>query len=78
VVLAILKNDGVKVSWDDDSQLNGKITNVPNHQPVSLLLQFLLPTIPNSHGLRKALARRKFPIAKGEGTSNGSQKNGGI
>ena len=30
-----LKNDGLKVSWDDDfSQLNGKIyKNVPNHQP---------------------------------------------
>ena len=30
-----LKNDGVKVSWDDDdSQLNGKIKHVSNHQPV--------------------------------------------
>ena len=26
-----LKN--MKVNWDDDSQLNGKINNVPNHQP---------------------------------------------
>jgi hypothetical protein len=31
-----LKNDGVKVSWNDDSQLNGKIKNVPNHQPASI------------------------------------------
>jgi hypothetical protein len=23
----------MKVSWDDSSQLNGKIKNVPNHQP---------------------------------------------
>ena len=32
-----LKNDGLKVSWDDDfTQLNGKIDkNVPNHQPVN-------------------------------------------
>jgi hypothetical protein len=35
-----LKNDGVKVSWDDDipcdSQLNGNsiFSHVPNHQPV--------------------------------------------
>ena len=27
-----LKN--MKVSWDDDSQLNGKIKHVPNHQLV--------------------------------------------
>jgi hypothetical protein len=27
-----LKN--MKVSWDEYSQLNGKINNVPNHQPV--------------------------------------------
>jgi hypothetical protein len=24
----------MKVSWDYSSQLNGKIKNVPNHQPV--------------------------------------------
>ena len=29
-----LKNDGVKVSWDDYSHIwNGKIKDVPNHQP---------------------------------------------
>ena len=31
VVSTPLKN--MKVSWDDDSQLNGKIKHVPNHQP---------------------------------------------
>ena len=31
----LLKNDGVKVSWDDDiPNIYGKIKNVPNHQPV--------------------------------------------
>ena len=25
----------MKVNWDDDSQLNGKIKDVPNHQPDS-------------------------------------------
>ena len=23
----------MKVNWDDDSQLNGKMKHVPNHQP---------------------------------------------
>ena len=25
----------MKVNWDDYNQLNGKIKNVPNHQPVA-------------------------------------------
>jgi len=32
-----LKN--MKVSWDDYSQLNGKIKNVPNHQPECICMQ---------------------------------------
>ena len=51
-----LKNDGVKVSWDDDSsQYDGKSQNsmVPNHQPGSMffLCMFMYPlVIEHSHG----------------------------
>jgi len=31
-----LKNDGVKVSWDDEIPNIWKIKNVPNHQPVTV------------------------------------------
>ena len=43
VVSTPLKNI---VSWDDYSQLNGKIKHVPNHQPVFVLcmLQFMSKT----------------------------------
>jgi hypothetical protein len=35
--LTPLKNDGVKVSWDDDiPNMMGKIENDPNHQPASV------------------------------------------
>jgi len=36
VYLPPLKNNGVKVSWDDDSQLSGK-HHVPNHQSVIII-----------------------------------------
>jgi hypothetical protein len=42
-----LKNDGVRTSWDDEiPQLNGKIKDVPNHQPVQhrLILADINPT----------------------------------
>ena len=26
----------MKVNWDDYSQLNGKVRNVPNHQPAGV------------------------------------------
>jgi hypothetical protein len=36
VVLTPLKNDGVKVSWDDDIYMESHKFHAPNHQPVSL------------------------------------------
>ena len=38
VVSIPLKN--MKVSWDDYSQPDGKIKNVPNHQPVMVMSGF--------------------------------------
>jgi hypothetical protein len=41
------ENHGVRTSWDDEiPQLNGKIKDVPNHQPVQhrLILADINPT----------------------------------
>ena len=38
-------SENVKVSWDDYSQLNGKIKNLPNHQPVWVFGFCFLPQL---------------------------------
>ena len=43
VVSTPLKN--MKVNWDDYSQLNGKVINVPKHQPVANCFDILAITV---------------------------------
>ena len=46
-----LKNDGVKVSWDDDipNWMESHKSHVPNHQPV--IIWIITLTVTNNYGL---------------------------